>query len=129
MQQFGQEDPIEDWILTTRTRYELIRFMPQPEANGVFIYVSLSRSQANLALVRHKLKLLADDFCITDTFQCRLDTLRHETGGVAEGTKFGIGRGPHNSPPDELSNTDEDELPPFMRLDSVRRLLGIDKQQ
>lgn len=119
----GQDDPVEDWLLTTRNRYELIRFLPQAEAKKVFLYLSLSRSQANLALIRHKLKLFTEDFIVTDTFQYQLRTLRHETGGIAEGTKFGTGRGTIS--PNSL--TGEEELPPFMRLESVRRLLGIDR--
>ena len=123
LQEYGDEDPVEDWVMTTRARYELIRFLPQPEAKGVFLYLSLSRERANLALVRYKLRIVIEELHLSDTFRYRLSTLRHETDRIAEGTKFGTGRG--NVP----QNENEDELPPFMRLDSVCRLLGLDAPQ
>ena len=49
-------DGIEDILITLDSQYHLIRPLTSRAGKGLFLYVALSRKQANLALARHQLR-------------------------------------------------------------------------
>ncbi|GAA4688340.1 hypothetical protein [Phytohabitans rumicis] len=49
-------DGIEDILITLDTQYHLIRPLNSRSGKGLFLYLSLSRSRANLGLARHQLR-------------------------------------------------------------------------
>jgi hypothetical protein len=53
MRALGLDDTIEDILITLGKQYHIIRLSTHKE--GVFIYVILDRSQANLAMARRKI--------------------------------------------------------------------------
>ncbi len=53
MQNLGLDDKIEDILITLTTQYHLIRILERDQS--LFLYVALSKEQANLAMARYKL--------------------------------------------------------------------------
>jgi hypothetical protein len=49
-------DGIEDILITLDTQYHLIRPLSSRSGQGLFLYLALSRSRANLGLARHQLR-------------------------------------------------------------------------
>ncbi|GAA0226051.1 hypothetical protein GCM10009539_09140 [Cryptosporangium japonicum] len=49
------EEPIEDILVTLVTQYHVIRPVTSRSGKGLFMYLMLDKSRANLALARHKL--------------------------------------------------------------------------
>lgn len=52
-------DEIEDILITLRTQYHLINVLKGSGTSGLFVYLVLDRTTANLALARHKLRGVA----------------------------------------------------------------------
>lgn len=53
MQNLGLDDKVEDMIITVSSQYHLIRVLENDES--LFLFVALSKEQANLAMARYKL--------------------------------------------------------------------------
>ena len=49
-------DSIEDILITLESQYQLIRPLTSREGRGLFLYLALNRSRANLVLARHQLR-------------------------------------------------------------------------
>lgn len=64
MSELGVTDEIDDILITLSSQYHLINVLNTQGANGLFIYLVLSRTSANLALARHKLKTVAAQISI-----------------------------------------------------------------
>ncbi|MFI8259943.1 MULTISPECIES: hypothetical protein [unclassified Streptomyces] len=52
--------PVEDLIVTTRTGYHVLRFVETSFDSSVFLHLWLDRTDGNLALARHRLRILAE---------------------------------------------------------------------
>ncbi len=57
-------DEIDDILITLGRQYHLINVTNDDTTKGLFVYLVLNRSTANLALARHKLKLVANSMTI-----------------------------------------------------------------
>jgi predicted regulator of Ras-like GTPase activity (Roadblock/LC7/MglB family) len=61
MEMLKMTDTIEDILITLGRQYHLIRPLTSRTGSGLFVYLALERSRANLALARHQLRALADN--------------------------------------------------------------------
>ncbi|MDI1463883.1 hypothetical protein QEZ54_23125 [Catellatospora sp. KI3] len=55
------KDSIEDILITLGGQYHVIRPLTSRNTQGLFLYMVLSRTRANLAMARHKLKTIETD--------------------------------------------------------------------
>lgn len=62
MANLGIKGHIEDILITLDTQYHLIR--PLTKEKGLFIYLAVSKAQANLAMARHKLASIENNLTI-----------------------------------------------------------------
>lgn len=56
MEQLGIQEDIEDILISISSQYHIIRPVTGRKGKGLFMYMVLDRSRANLALARHRLK-------------------------------------------------------------------------
>ena len=54
-------DQIEDILITLNKQYHLIRRLTGRGGQGLFIYLALSKTRANLAMARHQLRRIEED--------------------------------------------------------------------
>jgi len=65
MESLRLDDQIEDILITLTKQYHLIRLLKSSRSDqGLFLYLVLDRSKANLALARHSLKRIEGDISI-----------------------------------------------------------------
>jgi hypothetical protein len=56
MEALGLKEGIEDILITLGSQYHLIRPITGPNGAGIFLYLALLKSQANLAMARRQLQ-------------------------------------------------------------------------
>jgi hypothetical protein len=101
----GEPGAVEEAYLVFQNEYHLIASVPGDES-ARFVLLSLRRDQTNLALARHRLLTAVSE-------------LEGQTSEVPPAA-------PETPSLRSLLSYDEDEeLPPFMREENVRRLLGM----
>jgi hypothetical protein len=54
------EDEIEDILITLGSQYHLIRPLTGRTGKGLFLYLMVSKSRANLAMARHQLRTIEE---------------------------------------------------------------------
>ena len=65
MEALRLDDHIEDILITLSKQYHLIRLLKSARSDqGLFLYLVLDRSKANLALARHQLKRLEGEISV-----------------------------------------------------------------
>jgi hypothetical protein len=58
------QDKIEDMLITLDNQYHLIRPITNRSGAGLFLYLALAKSRANLALARRQLRLIEENLHI-----------------------------------------------------------------
>ncbi|QKW32947.1 hypothetical protein HUT06_01930 [Actinomadura sp. NAK00032] len=56
MEQLGLKEEIEDILISISSQYHVIRPVTGRKGKGLFLYMALDRSRANLAMARHRLR-------------------------------------------------------------------------
>jgi hypothetical protein len=65
MESLRLDDTIEDILITLSKQYHLIRLLKSSRSDqGLFLYLVLDRSKANLALARHQLKRVESEISV-----------------------------------------------------------------
>lgn len=64
MERLGIKDSIEDILITLSSQYHMIRPLWGRDNERMFFYLALNRSQANLAMARRDLRIIADQFYV-----------------------------------------------------------------
>ncbi|ASF08030.1 hypothetical protein NBRGN_032_00280 [Nocardia brasiliensis NBRC 14402] len=59
--QLGLNEGIEDILISLSGQYHIIRPVSGRKSKGLFLYLALDRTRANLALARHRLKGIEED--------------------------------------------------------------------
>ena len=58
LEMLGMRESVEDILVTLDSQYHLIRPVTSPDGRGLFVYLALHRDRANLAMARHRLRLI-----------------------------------------------------------------------
>ena len=58
LEMLGMHETVEDILVTLDSQYHLIRPVTAPDGGGLFLYLALHRDRANLAMARHRLRLI-----------------------------------------------------------------------
>lgn len=57
-------DPIEDVLISLGNQYHLIRPLTSRNGQGLFLYLALTRTRANLAMARHRLRAIEQELLV-----------------------------------------------------------------
>lgn len=60
MAMLNMSDTIEDMLITLGKQLHIIRPLTTPSGKGMFLYLALESSKANLGLARHTMRALSD---------------------------------------------------------------------
>lgn len=121
-EQFPQED-IEDLMITLGRHYHLIRLVPNgDELPHVFLYLVMMRNTANLVLARRKMAEIARQIDQNQGALQQVEMARFTTPRRNSPSSGILGFNEKLDVIEEIE--DEEELPPFMREETVMKLLS-----
>jgi hypothetical protein len=66
IQKLGTREVIEDILITLSSQYHLIRLIRGQSNENLFFYLVLNRAQANLAMARRDLRIIEQDFYLSN---------------------------------------------------------------
>jgi hypothetical protein len=119
-EQFPDED-IEDLMITLGKHYHLIRLIHDSKSFPcLFLYVVMTRDTTNLVMARRKMAEIATQILQAQESRVQVEIAQFAallqnppaTGTLGFNEKL------------DVTEEDEDELPPFMREETVMKLLG-----
>ena len=61
LEMLKMKDAIEDILITLGSQYHLIRPLTSRNTQGLFLYIALTKSRANLAMARHQLRTIEEN--------------------------------------------------------------------
>lgn len=64
LQALNLEDKIDDILITLSSQYHLIRPLTSRQGGGLFLYLALDRERANLAMARHRLRIVENGLTV-----------------------------------------------------------------
>ncbi|KIH97167.1 hypothetical protein LP52_20840 [Streptomonospora alba] len=61
IEQLNLNEGVEDILITLSSQYHVIRPLASRKGQGLFLYLAMDRTRANLALARHRLKSIEEE--------------------------------------------------------------------
>lgn len=61
IEQLNLNEGVEDILITLSSQYHVIRPLAGRKGHGLFLYLAMDRTRANLALARHRLKSIEEE--------------------------------------------------------------------
>jgi len=58
MEMLGLRESVDDILVTLESQYHLLRPITGRSGRGLFLYLALRKDRANLALARHRLRMI-----------------------------------------------------------------------
>lgn len=118
-EQFPQEN-IEDMMITLGKHCHLLRLIPSfDNAPRLFLYVVMARNTGNAAIARHRMTEITNRVAQSPEASQWKDISQLTSLTPYPGAASALGFDESSD-----SDTDEEELPPFMREETVMKLLA-----